>query len=96
MGFLVQALEGKLERFPSGVRGSEVAGLRRKAIRHSVVAVSLAGVLLTFGGLGITGTITCAPSIAVMWICFFGVLVLIAQLGHIKREALRVARTQRR
>lgn len=96
MGFLIQALGGKLERFPSGVPGSEVAGLRQKAIRHSVVAVGLGCVLLTFGGLAIAGTITCAPSIAVMWICFFGVLVLIAQLGHIKREALRVARKQRR
>lgn len=55
-----------------------------------------AAVIMAFMALGlaIAGTITCAPSIAVMWICFFGVLVLIAQLGHIKREALRVARKQ--
>jgi hypothetical protein len=95
MGFLMQALGGKLERFPGGVPGSEVAGLRQKAIRHSVVAVGLACVLVTFGGLAITGTTTCALSIAMMWICFFGVLVLIAQLGRIKQEALRVARKQR-
>ena len=92
MGFLVQALEGKLERFPHDVPGSEVAGLRQKAIRLSVIAVGLAGILVTFGGLAIAGTITCAPSVAVMWTCFFGVLALIMQLGRIKREALRVAR----
>jgi hypothetical protein len=96
MGFLMQALEGKLERFPSGVPGSEVAMLRQKAIRLSVVALGLAGVLLTFGGLAIAGTITCAPGVTVMWICFLAALVLIAQLGHLKREALRVARKQRR
>jgi hypothetical protein len=90
MGFLMQALTGKLERFPSGVPGSEVAGLRRKAMRNSVVAVGLACVLVTFGVLAMAGTITGAPSIALMWICFFGVLVLIARIGHIKREALRV------
>ena len=96
MGFLMQALAGKLERFPGGVPGSEVAGLRQKAIRRSVAAVGLAGGLLTFGGLAIAGAIACAPGVAVMWICFFGVLGLIAQLGQIKQEALRVARKQRR
>lgn len=87
----MQALEGRLERFPRGVAGGEVAGLRQKAVRHSVVAVGLAGVLVTFGSLAIAGTITCALSVTVMWICFLSVLMLIAQLAHIKREALRVA-----
>jgi hypothetical protein len=96
MGLLVQALGGSLERFPGGVPGSEVAGLRRKAIGYSVGGLGLAGFLVAFGGLAIAGTISSALSVAVMWICFFGVLALIAQLGHIKREALRVARKQRR
>lgn len=95
MGLLVQALEGKLERLPSGVPGSEVAGLRRKAIWRAVAALVLAGLLVTFGGLAIAGTIACTPSVAAMWICFFGGLALIAQLGRIKREALRAARKQR-
>lgn len=92
MGLLVQALGGSLERFPSGVPGSEVAGLRRKAIGYSVGAAGLIGSLVAFGGLAIAKIISYALSVAVMWICFFGVLALIVQLGHIKREALRVAR----
>lgn len=87
MGFLMLALVGNV-RFPSGVPGSEGAGFRQKAIRRSAVAVGLAVILVIFGGLAIAGTTTCAPSVAVMWICFFGVLVLIAQLWHIKRKAL--------
>jgi hypothetical protein len=90
MGLFTQALGGKIGGFPRSVPGSGV-GFRRKAMRYSVVAVGLAGVLVTFGGLAIAGAITCALSVAMMWICFFCVLVLIARVGHIKREALRAA-----
>jgi hypothetical protein len=94
MGLLVLALGGSLERFPTGVPGSEVAGLRRKVIGYSVAGVVLACFLVAFGGLAIAGTISCALSVAVMWICFFGVLALIVRLGYIKREALQVARKE--
>jgi hypothetical protein len=94
MGLLVQALGGSLERFPSGVPGSEVAGLRRKVVGYSVGGAVLVGFLVAFGGLALAGTTSYALSVAVIWICFFGVLALIAQLGNIKREALRVARRQ--
>jgi hypothetical protein len=95
-GLLTQALLNIRGRFPSGTPGSEVAGLRRKAIGYLVGGALLPCVLLTFGGLAMAGSISYALSVGVMWICFFGFLALLATAGHVKREALQITRRQER
>src|ERR1700735_2948162 len=58
-GLLCQALIGRLERFPSGVPGGVISGLRRKAICYSVGGIILVFSLVAFGGFTIAGDISC-------------------------------------
>jgi hypothetical protein len=95
MGFLMREFGGSPRRFLSTVPRSEVAELRRKAVRHGLAATGLAVILVAFGCLATAGFITWTPAIAVMWICFFGDLAVIARLGYVKREAFSIGRKQR-
>jgi hypothetical protein len=91
MLLLVVALQGKLDLFPAGAAGFEIAKLQRRAVGYLVTGAILVIVLIAAGIFAITGAISSTLGVVVMWTCFSATLTMIAMLGLIKRRADRIA-----